>query len=217
MDKPEGWTSHDVVAKVRNILSKQADRKIRVGHAGTLDPLATGLLLLLTGNYTKKAGEFSKLDKTYQAKAKLGETSTTGDREGEKTQVNTKKPTVKTVKSVLASFIGESMQTPPAYSAVKVKGQRAYKLARQGKEVSLKQRRITIYDISEINYKYPHISFMVKVSSGTYIRSLAGDIGEKLGTGAYLESLKRTQINGFFLKNAVKPEEASVKNLLTSI
>lgn len=202
VDKPKGWTSHDVVAKVRNILKKQAGHNIKVGHTGTLDPMATGLLVLVIGSYTKKAQDFSKLDKTYEAKMKLGENSSTDDTEGEKTYISDKKPGKTEVEKVLESFTGEIEQTPPDYSAIKVAGKRAYKLAREGKTVEIKSRIITIYDISRITYEYPHISFMVSVSSGTYIRSLAKDIGNKLKTGAYLEELKRTEIGSFKLGGA---------------
>lgn len=213
VDKPLGWTSHDVVAKVRNILKKETGQRIKVGHTGTLDPLASGLLVLVVGDYTKRAQELSKLDKTYEATMKLGETSSTGDEEGDKTQISDKKPSDSEVGAVLKSFIGETSQTPPAYSAIKVGGKRAYKLAREGKEAELKQRRVTIYDISKVSYDYPFISFMVSVSSGTYIRSLVSDIGEKLGTGAYLTKLRRTQVGPFKLAGAVPVEGADLKQL----
>lgn len=210
IDKPKGWTSHDVVAKVRNNLKKQAGERIKVGHTGTLDPLATGLLVLVVGSYTKRAIEFSKLDKTYEVTMKLGETSSTGDEEGEISKISDKKPDEAEVNKALGSFIGEISQTPPAFSAIKVKGKRAYKLARAGKKVELVQRQVTIYDIFEVDYKYPFISFMVKVSSGTYIRSLTEDIGEKLGVGAYMAELRRIEVGSFKLAQSVDVTDVSI-------
>lgn len=203
VNKPSGWTSFDVVAKVRGILKRSGVSKPKIGHAGTLDPLATGLLILLIGNYTKRAGDFSKLDKTYEVIMKLGETSTTGDEEGTKTVISEKCPVDSEVKETLKSFVGEIEQTPPIYSAIKVNGQRAYKLARAGKEVKIEPRKVTIYEITHIEYKYPLVTFTTKVSSGTYIRSLVEDIGQKLGTGAYMSDLKRTKVGKFGLGDSV--------------
>lgn len=215
VNKPKEWTSHDVVAKVRNNLKKRFGHNIKVGHTGTLDPSAEGLMILVIGKYTKKAEEFSKLPKKYYAVIKLGAKSSTGDSEGELEVVSERKPDKQEVFSVLKSFLGESMQTPPAFSAIKIGGKRAYKLARSGQQVELKQRQITIYDIEEIEYKYPYISFMVSVSSGTYIRSLAEDIGTKLSTGAYLWSLKRTEVGNFNLENANQIEDIKILPLET--
>lgn len=202
VDKPWGWTSHDVVAKVRSILRQSGVNKPKVGHTGTLDPMATGLLVLVVGSYTKRAGEFSKLDKTYEVTTKLGETSSTGDAEGEKTKINTRQPTKADLENVLEQFVGEIEQTPPAFSAIKVDGQRAYKLARAGKEVKLEPRKVKIYEITDVDCKYPEIRFTAKVSSGTYIRSLVEDIGQKLGTGAYMTALKRTEVGAFKVSDA---------------
>src|SRR5581483_4273984 len=129
VDKPAGWTSHDVVAKVRGIIKYDIGQKIRVGHTGTLDPFATGLLVLVLGSYTKQAGEFSKLDKVYEAELTLGSVSSTGDPEGKITPKSTQKPPENDVKQVLSTFLGEIKQVPPKYSAVKIGGRRAYKLA----------------------------------------------------------------------------------------
>lgn len=203
INKPKGWTSFDVVAKVRNILKNEAGQKIKVGHTGTLDPLATGLMVIVVGTYCKRAGEFSKLDKTYEVTMKLGETSTTGDDEGEKTNMSEKIPPEEELEVVCAEFVGEIMQKPPAFSAIKVNGQRAYKLAREGKEVKLEARKVTIYDLEITDYTYPHVKFTVSVSSGTYIRSLVEDIGEKLGVGAYMSDLYRTKVGMFSVEQAV--------------
>jgi tRNA pseudouridine55 synthase len=202
VDKPAGWTSHDVVAKARNILKKEAGHKVKVGHTGTLDPFATGLLILMVGSYTKSAQEFSKMDKTYEAEITLGSISATGDIEGEITKKSEIIPAIEEISTVLEEFTGEIEQTPHKFSAIKVDGQRAYKLAREGKEVKLEPRKVTIYSIKNVEYNYPKLKFTVEVSSGTYIRSLAEDIGEKLGTGAYLSSLRRTEVGGFSIKDS---------------
>lgn len=207
IDKPSGWTSFDVVAKVRGVIKRETGlKKPKVGHTGTLDPLATGLLVLVVGKYTKKVPELSKADKTYEVTMKLGETSTTGDEEGEKSYASDKKPSKEAVLAALAKFKGEIEQIPPAYSAIKVNGQRAYKLARAGKDVVIEPRRVTIYDISDITYDYPFVKFTAKVSSGTYIRTLVEDIGKTLGTGAYMTALRRTRVGQFAIGQAQKPD-----------
>ncbi|HSW78600.1 MAG TPA: tRNA pseudouridine(55) synthase TruB [Candidatus Babeliales bacterium] len=213
IDKPAGWTSHDVVAKVRGVLKAQAGQKVKVGHTGTLDPMATGLLILVIGKYTKRAEQFSKMDKTYEAEVTLGYTSTTADKEGEITKKSAHQPNQKEIKEVLSTFIGKIQQTPPAFSAVKVDGQRAYKAARAGKTVEIKPRNVTIYGITDVKYTYPSLKFTTKVSSGTYIRSLAEDIGQELATGAYLSALKRTQVGEFDLNNASLVSEFSTLNI----
>jgi tRNA pseudouridine55 synthase len=217
VDKSTGWTSHDVVAKIRNTLKKETGQKVKVGHTGTLDPFATGLLIIVIGNYTKKAQEFSKLDKIYEAELTLGATSTTGDIEGEITQKSNKPPTNDQIKTVLGQFTGQIQQTPHKFSAMKINGQRAYKLARSGKEVRLEPRQVTIYDIELLNYTYPSLKIRAKVSSGTYIRSLAEDIGETLSTGAYLSSLNRSGVGEFDLKNCLKVENLYLSEIQTSL
>lgn len=207
IDKPAGWTSFDVVAKIRSVIKHETgQKKPKVGHTGTLDPLATGLLVLTLGTYCKRAGEFSKHDKTYEVTVRLGLTSSTGDEEGEKTAVSDRVPSHEEVEDALKRFVGEIEQVPPAYSAVKVDGQRAYKLARAGKEVTLEPRRVTIYTIDDISYAYPDISFVTRVSSGTYVRSLADDIGKALGTGAYMSALRRTSVGTFGVQDAIRPD-----------
>jgi tRNA pseudouridine55 synthase len=213
IDKPKGWTSFDVVAKVRGILKHGGTAKPKVGHTGTLDPLATGLLVLTLGTYCKRAGEFSALAKTYEAEVTLGQTSTTDDDEGEKLPQSDKKPAAEEITTVLQSFLGEQSQTPPKFSAIKIDGQRAYKLARKGQEVAMKSRPITIYAISKIAYEYPKVTFSVDVSSGTYIRSLARDIGERLGTGAYLSGLRRTTVGKFDITDAAIMESLTSETI----
>lgn len=219
VDKPQGWTSFDVVAKVRGILRRQTGQKqIKVGHSGTLDPFATGLLIILVGTYTKRQEEFMSLDKIYDAVLRLGGTSTTGDPEGEITEVSDRVPDGEEVEAVLKKFTGVIEQTPPIYSAIKIAGRKAYELARAGKPVKLKSRKVTIYEIVKIDYEYPRLSFVSRVSSGTYIRSLAASIGEDLGIGAYLDELRRLNIGRFGLPEAVSAEDLgdfeTIKNLL---
>lgn len=204
IDKPAGISSFGVVAKVRGALKQKYGHKIKVGHTGTLDPFATGLLILLSGKMTKKSNDFLKKDKTYEATLKLGYTSTTGDPEGEITEYKklANSANIEEIGKICQSFVGEIEQTPPAFSAIKINGQRAYKLARKGEEVTIPARKVTIYSIEILDYKYPELKIRTHVSSGTYIRSLAEDIGKKLGTGAYLTALRRTEIDKYNIKDA---------------
>jgi tRNA pseudouridine55 synthase len=214
VDKPTGWTSHDVVAKLRGIIKAETGQKVKVGHTGTLDPMATGLLVLVLGSYTKRAGEYNKLDKVYEAELTLGAISSTGDKEGEIIQKSTKKPTLQQTEQALGQFKGKIQQTPHKYSAIKIDGKRAYKMARAGQEVKLEPREVTIHEITDVNYDYPTLKFTAKVSSGTYIRSLAEDIGEALGTGAYLSALCRTQVGEFGTKRTLKIDDISLVGIL---
>ena len=303
VDKPAGWTSFDVVAKVRGILrqaqkqemlgvshldagqgsqeelakrtngtkserSYAADaamrqepagvassagqqgtavRKIRVGHTGTLDPLATGLLVILIGNYTKKAEEYTKMDKVYEVTMRLGQTSTTGDQEGvispfpgwhpgnndvtmrlgmtsttgdeegAKTQISAHKSTANELQAVFEQFVGEQMQIPPQFSAIKVDGQRAYKLARAGKSVKLEPRMVTVSRLKVTRYGYPTVQFTAEVSSGTYVRSLVEDIGQKLSTGAYMTALRRTKVGKFFSVDAIDPTKINFEQIQENV
>ena len=209
IDKPKGITSHDVVDKLREIT------KIRkIGYAGTLDPLGTGLLILGIGRgATKRLSEFLRLDKEYIAKLRLGAVSDTFDKEG---KIEFKKieriPSREKIVKVIKEFIGQISQIPPSYSAKKIKGEKAYNLARKGKKVELKPQRVNIYEIKILRYKFPYLEIKVNCSSGTYIRSLASDIGKKLGCGALLEDLRRTRIGNFSAKQAKKLEEINSKN-----
>ncbi|HSX15700.1 MAG TPA: tRNA pseudouridine(55) synthase TruB [Candidatus Saccharimonadales bacterium] len=206
VDKPSGWTSFDVVNFVRKQVAAAEGKKpknTKVGHTGTLDPLATGLLVLLVGKeYTRRATELTKLDKTYEVTMKLGWTSTTGDEEGEKTAVSDTIPTPEAVLGALGAFQGQIMQVPPAFSAMKINGQRAYHLARQGKEVALEARPVSIHSIKLTDYSYPLVQFTTDVGSGTYIRSLVEDLGKHLGTGAYMPALRRTRVGQFDITDA---------------
>ena len=224
VDKPASISSFGVVARVRRQLSEQAGtvmvkgkdgimrekpRKIKVGHTGTLDPFATGLLILLIGKGTKHANDFLKLDKEYIATIHLGATSTTGDPEGEITKLPEPKhlPNLEDVEHAVYSFVGQIQQRVPNFSAVKINGQRAYKLAREGKAVEMPVRTVMIYEIEILDYQWPELQIRCKVSSGTYIRTLGEDIGKALGTGAYLTALRRTQIDHYRVEDAVKIEK----------
>jgi tRNA pseudouridine55 synthase len=190
-NKPKNYTSYQIV----EFFKKRTKKK--VGHGGTLDPLAEGLLILGIGKYTKELNKFLKESvKTYIAEIILGTRSTTYDREGKITQTNADFTQTKAdkIEKILNSFIGEIEQIPPPFSAVKIKGKPAYFLARKGKKVELKPRKVKIYEIKILNYNWPILKIEVTCSSGTYIRSLANDIGEKLGCGGYLNDLKRTRI-----------------------
>jgi len=217
IDKPSGWTSFDVVNKVRRMVAAGEGKKpknCKVGHTGTLDPLATGLLVLLVGKEcTRRAQELTKLDKTYEVTMKLGETSSTGDEEGQKTTVSTTIPTLEQLQEAAGQFTGEIMQVPPAFSAIKIDGKRAYDLARAGKEVKLEARPVTIDSLQLVHYEYPFVSFICDVSSGTYVRSLVEDIGSHLGTGAYMTALRRTRIGQFHLDNAIKIDTLTSENI----
>lgn len=215
VDKPQNWTSFDVVNRVRRLVQNSEfnttnKKRFPVGHTGTLDPMATGLLVLLLGTYTKRAPGLTKLDKTYEVTMRLGQTSSTGDEEGEKTVVSEVQPTTEEITAALQQFVGDIMQTPPQFSAIKINGQRAYKLAREGKQVAIEPRPVTINKIDFVSYNYPDVQFKVEVSSGTYIRSLVEDVGDVLKTGAYMSALRRTKVGSFDLKDAVTVEEISL-------
>jgi len=206
IDKPSGMTSFGVVARVRRKLSQQLGKKAKVGHTGTLDPFATGLMIIVTGKECRNAGTYSKLDKVYEATIQLGQTSSTGDPEGKITEVSDLKPTLDEVNEALGQFIGEIQQTPPIYSAIKINGKRAYKLAREGgtaETIEMPVRTVTIFSLELIDYAYPEVKIRVHVSSGTYIRTLAEDLGKVLGTGAYCTQLRRTKIADFSIDDSV--------------
>lgn len=220
VDKPAGITSFGAVARVRRQLSEQAGfievkgkdgvvrkkrNKVKVGHTGTLDPFATGLLIILTGKQTRYANDFLKLDKEYLAKIQLGATSTTGDIEGEITKTeHCSVPDLADVEKTVENFRGETEQRVPNYSAVKINGQRAYKLARGGKIVEMPVRKVNIYELEILEYTYPELKIRCKVSSGTYIRALGEDIGKALKTGGYLTALRRTEVGNYRVENALK-------------
>jgi len=202
VDKPKGMTSRDVVNVVQRMI-----RPVKVGHAGTLDPLATGVLVLLVGRATRLTEYIHSVSKTYVGTFELGIVSNTEDIEGEVIGRNVLAvPNMETVKAVVASFLGVQQQMPPAFSALKVNGKRAYDLARNGEKVELQTREIHVLQIEVVAYEYPVLTIEIKCSSGTYIRSLGRDIGEALHTGAVMTDLQRTSIGAFKVGQAVAPE-----------
>jgi tRNA pseudouridine55 synthase len=209
INKPLGWTSFDVVKKVRNVISRETGiKKIKVGHAGTLDPLAEGLLIICTGKFTKKIELFQGMEKEYTGTFFIGATTPSFDRETEIDQRwNTSHLKEEAILQCSKYFIGESDQIPPLFSAIKTGGVRAYHHARNQEAVELKSRRITIsrFDITRI--ALPEVDFIVTCSKGTYIRSLARDFGNALNSGAHLTSLTRTRIGTYQLTDAVALQE----------
>ena len=204
INKPKNCTSHDVVRKAKKILNE------KVGHTGTLDPNATGVLPLLVGKGTQISKYLINHDKTYEAVLKLGEKTDTADVEGEiieKQEVQPSQLEKENVEKVLKSLIGKQEQTPPIYSAIKVNGKKLYEYARRGEKVEIEPRTIEIYDLELIKIENQEITYKVHCSKGTYIRTLCEQIAEKLGTVGYMKELNRTQVGEFFIDNAVKIEE----------
>ncbi len=211
IDKPATWTSFDAVNFIRSQLyHTNGIKNVKVGHTGTLDPFATGLLLIAVGREnTKKIDQFTHLSKTYIATLELGSTSDTFDSTGTIVKNPESKPVaVAEIERVLKNFIGPQDQLPPMFSAKKVNGQRLYKLARKGKEVKREPSHITIFEIKLLDYSYPQLTIQVHSSAGTYIRTLADDIGRQLGTGAYCSALRRTKIGDYSIDQAIQ-----IKNL----
>jgi len=198
--KPKGLTSHDVVNQIRKITGEK-----RVGHAGALDPLAKGVLVVGIGRKaTKKLSEIVKKEKEYLVTVRLGMESATDDEEGAKTKlVIVKKPTLHEIRAIIKKFQGQILQLPPAYSAVKIGGRPAYKLARQGRPVNLRPRRVVIKKIKILSYHWPYLKLKVVTGPGVYIRSLARDIGRGLKVGGYLYNLERTRVGNFTKKTAL--------------
>ncbi|MBC7868598.1 tRNA pseudouridine(55) synthase TruB [Candidatus Saccharibacteria bacterium] len=212
IDKPANMTSFGVVARVRRVLSQQQNKRVKVGHTGTLDPFATGLMIIVVGKECKNAGMYSKLDKVYEATIRLGRTSTTGDPEGDLTDVSDKVPTVQQIEDALGQFRGEVTQRPPIFSAIKVDGQRAYKLARKGVEVIVPTRQVMVHSLELVDYNYPEINIRTHVGSGTYIRTLAEDVGNALEVGAYCNKLRRISINDMSIDSAIKLEDLGIQS-----
>lgn len=202
VDKPYRWTSFDVVHKLRKPV------QAKIGHAGTLDPLATGLLICCTGPYTKKISDYQRLPKEYTGIIHLGAVTPTYDLESEPQDFKDySQLTDADLLKATEQFIGEIAQIPPAHSAIKKDGQRAYDLARAGKEVKLEARQITITGFELTKIELPEVHFRVNCSTGTYIRSLAHDYGQALGCGAYLQELRRTKIGDYNVADALQPAE----------
>ena len=210
IDKPLKWTSFDAVKRLRGAIQKRLRiKKFKVGHAGTLDPLATGVLIVCTGRATKRIEDLQSGDKEYIATIELGATTPSFDLE---TEINAYYPTdhitEELVKETLESFRGDIMQVPPVFSAVKIEGKRAYKFARNGKEIELKAKPIKIKEIELLEFTGKTLKFRVECGKGTYIRALARDIGEKLNSGAHLIELRRTKVGNIKIKDCMKIEEA---------
>ena len=209
IDKPLDWTSFNAVSKIKWLLKKEFKiKKFKVGHAGTLDPLATGLLIICCGKFTKRIEEFQAQEKEYTGSITLGATRPSYDME---TEINEEFPVDHINEDMIIenakSFLGEQDQIPPIYSALKKDGQRLFEYARVGKEVEIKSRKIKIDEFEITNISMPNIEFRVVVSKGTYIRTLAFDFGKRLNSGAYLSSLRRTKIGEFNVDNALSPTE----------
>ena len=204
-NKPLYWTSFDLVKRVRGaILKKLNIRNIKVGHTGTLDPLATGLLIICTGAYTKRIEQFQNLDKEYEANLMLGANTPSHDLETQIEQrFDISHVSVELLKNTLQTFVGTYLQQPPSFSAKFINGKRAYELARKGKDVELKSHSVSIYSLEILEYTKPILTIRIKCSKGTYIRALARDIGIKLQSGAHLVALKRTCIGHYTLEKAI--------------
>lgn len=214
IDKPLTWTSFDVVNKIRKSLKHHLGiKKIKVGHAGTLDPLASGLVIICTGKATKQIMQYQDLDKEYEAQVRFGATTPSFDLE---TEVDKTYPwehiTPAMMEEVIKSFTGEQEQLPPLYSAKSVDGKRAYVMARKGKTLELKPQKIIINHLEVLEMQMPDLSLLVECSKGTYIRSLARDLGDKLESGAHLTGLRRTRIGPYQVEKAM-----SIENFLKNI
>lgn len=213
IDKALEWTSFDVVNKVRYLISKKIGvKKIKVGHAGTLDPLATGLLVICTGKFTKKIETYQAQEKEYIAAIKFGATTPSYDRETEENKVyGCSHINLQTIEKILPSFIGEIDQVPPVFSAKKVDGTRAYESARKGIDFELKPNKIVIYKIDILKFEFPVVTIKLVCSKGTYIRSFARDLGEALNSGAYLTELQRTKVGELSIEKAFTLKEFEEK------
>ncbi len=206
IDKPLNWTSFDAVKYIRRSLtSKFKIKKIKVGHAGTLDPLASGLLIICIGKQTKKISEYQNLPKSYTGRFKLGETTPSYDRE---TEVNKSFSfshiNESDLHNLAKKFIGKKMQKPPVYSAIKKDGKRMYEYARKNIKIEIQERKIEIYEFEITNFSSPYVEFIIKCSKGTYIRSIANDFGQRLNSGSFLYELRRIGIGDFSILNALK-------------
>ena len=209
IDKPLNWTSFDIVNKIRYaILKKYNLKKFKVGHAGTLDPLATGLLIVCVGKATKTIHQFQNLDKEYTGKFHVGATTPSYDMETQVDQTfDTEHITEEQILKTAEEFTGKIMQVPPVFSAIKKNGKKLYEHARKGQEVEIEPREVEIKEFEILSVNLPEVSFRVKVSKGTYIRSLAYDFGKALGAGAYLSELRRTKTGDFSVKDAITIDE----------
>lgn len=209
IDKPLHWTSFQVVNRMRSAIKRKFDlKKIKVGHAGTLDPLATGLLIICTGKFTKKIDEYQGLFKEYTGTFTLGATTPSYDLETEiNEQFSIEHLTEELIKDTTQQFMGEIDQVPPIFSAIQVDGKRAYDSARKGKSLELNSRKVTVHEFEITQINLPEIEFRIKCSKGTYIRSIANDFGKAMITGSHLSALRRTKIGEFSVENAMSLED----------
>lgn len=206
VDKPRRCTSFDMVKKIRHIIQRKVNQKVKVGHAGTLDPLATGLLLICVGKMTRKIDTIQALVKEYVGTVRLGATTLSYDMEY---PINEEYPyrhiTRESAQAATRQFLGDILQIPPQHSAVRVGGRRAYEYARVGSEAPIEPKKVTIYDFDIIRFELPEMDFRISCSKGTYIRAIARDFGSALQSGAYLTALRRTKIGHYDVDNAIKP------------
>lgn len=228
IDKPKTWTSFDVVKKVRGMLRSKSrqggmSQTPKVGHTGTLDPMATGVLILCIGQATKQVSKIMGMEKEYVGEITLGATSTTDDADGVITPCRSdpalageEPPRLQEIQQALSSFVGTFDQLPPKHSAKKIEGKRAYHLARQGKEFELKPVPVTAHEIELLDYRWPSLKLRVRCGKGFYMRSLARDLGEKLGVGGYLSELIRTCVGKYSLDQTISIEQVDASRVLTS-
>lgn len=209
IDKTIGWTSFDVVNAIRSTIKRTFNiKKIKVGHAGTLDPLATGLLIICTGKFTKHIASFQDLDKSYIGSMYVGATTPSYDKETEVDNTfDISHISTGQLHETASQFVGELEQTPPVFSAVKIEGKRAFEYARKKSEIKLKPRKITIRKFDLLSFDLPDIDFVIECSKGTYIRSLVNDFGKALNNGAYMSSLRRTSIGNYLVSDALSVQE----------
>ena len=214
VDKPEGVTSRDVVNSVQRV-TRQIARPLKLGHAGTLDPMATGVLLVCLGKATRLISILQASPKTYVAEFTLGQTSNTDDSTGEVRESAWSSGEIARagIEAALQSFVGTIQQVPPQFSAVKVDGRRAYAKARRGEHMQLRAKTVRVYRIDVLSYEWPRLSLSIECGSGTYIRSIARDLGELLGCGGLMSALQRTRIGQFDVQSAVAPDDVTVDSL----
>jgi len=213
VNKPAGWTSRDVVNRVQGLV-----RPAKAGHAGTLDPLATGVLVVCLGQATKLISYVQEMPKTYQATFLLGRTSPSDDTETEVTELaGAPQPLLAEIETQLPSFLGEIQQRPPVYSAIKIKGQRAYKLAREGQVLEMPPRTVHLYELVVDSYQYPKLKLTMRCGSGTYVRSIGRDLAEMLGTGAVMSALERTAIGNFVVSDGVEVGQLGAETIQANL
>ncbi|MBC8106258.1 MAG: tRNA pseudouridine(55) synthase TruB [Anaerolineae bacterium] len=219
LDKPAGISSARAVSMVKRLLPRAAGRRPKIGHAGTLDPFATGVLLLLIGRATKSCEQLMDQPKTYETTIKLGATTETDDPESPEMimQSPARSPGLREVTDAMKSFVGAIEQTPPKFSAIKIGGRRACDRVRDGQTVELKPRTVQVYSIDLLNFEYPSLQLKIDCGRGTYIRAIARDLGDVLGVGGYLTQLRRTRIGAFSIDDAISIDQLSPEKLISNL